>query len=85
MDGSDTVVFKADWQRNGAKAMNKLWFSKETGKLIQTERFFTAVDESSDYFGLLGQSLVDRYTYDRGPPPPLEEYKAYVLPPPGQN
>jgi hypothetical protein len=76
MDGSDTMVFQADWQRNGAKAVGKLWFSKETGKLVQTERFFMAVGESSDYFGLLGQSLVDRYTYDRGLAPLLEGYKA---------
>ncbi|MBB3236823.1 hypothetical protein [Phyllobacterium endophyticum] len=80
INGTITMVFQADWQRNGARAKGKLWFSKGTGKLVQTERFFTAVGESSDYFGFLGRSLVDRYTYDRGPPPPLEAYNAYVPP-----
>lgn len=47
MDGNDTTVFQTDWQRYGDKAVTKLWFSTETGKLAQTERFFTALDENS--------------------------------------
>ena len=78
MAGNDTTVFQTDWQRYGDKAVTKLWFSTETGKLAQTERFFTALDENSFYSGLLGQSVLDRYAYDGGLPPPLEAYKAYL-------
>ncbi|WP_271898486.1 hypothetical protein [Candidatus Phyllobacterium onerii] len=67
------IVIAADWHRGANRAKGKVWISADTGKLLRTERIFTAV--ALGYGPQVGATAVEIFTYDRTiePPPPFDQ------------